>query len=456
MTKDINVTLHADKPYANQDITVTQGDFGFNIKAKIVGMDLSNTTASIVFVKPVGIVESNQLTLQNDTYTYVVHGTEFDTPGVIVCDLKIRDNDTQRVSTSRFQILCIEDTLNGASDEPHSYSDTIAQIAERLEGEVAGLSEEVETLSQTVGGFEERIGEVEADVAEIAESIPTKTSDLENDSGFITNEDVPTKISELEDDATHRTVTDAEKNAWDNKSDFSGDYDDLDNKPTIPSKTSDLDNDSNFVSDASYVHTDNNYLDADKELVKQVPKKIGYSTWNEYQKGLYSISTGKYQNYPGYVCTLNPIPVKANDVVSISGFCATAFNIYILYYGESGFISGAQANCTNTEVNFTIPQGCTYFNLDLSFSGDVPEDFSADKLPIVLIEKSGSIWGAFEHMICPEWSGAKTYYVGDYTMYKHRLWKCLVQNAGQTPAENTYWHEVSVISELKALWSAIS
>lgn len=251
MTKDINVTLHADKPYANQDITVTQGDFGFNIKAKIVGMDLANTTASIVFVKPVGIVESNQLTLQNDTYTYVVHGTEFDTPGVIVCDLKIRDNDTQRVSTSRFQILCIEDTLNGASDEPHSYSDTIAQIAERLEGEVDGLSEEVDTLSQTVSGVEGRIGEVEADVAEIAESIPTK-------------------LSELEDDATHRTVTDVEKNAWNNKSDFSGDYEDLDNKPTIPSKTSDLDNDSNFVSDASYVHTENNYSDADKLSVGEI------------------------------------------------------------------------------------------------------------------------------------------------------------------------------------------
>ena len=31
------------------------------------------------------------------------------------------------------------------------------------------------------------------------------------------------------------------------------------NKPTIPNKTSDLTNDSNFVSDSSYVHTDNNF-----------------------------------------------------------------------------------------------------------------------------------------------------------------------------------------------------
>ena len=36
------------------------------------------------------------------------------------------------------------------------------------------------------------------------------------------------------------------------------------NKPTIPTATSDLTNDSNFVSDSSYVHTDNNYTSAEK------------------------------------------------------------------------------------------------------------------------------------------------------------------------------------------------
>lgn len=36
------------------------------------------------------------------------------------------------------------------------------------------------------------------------------------------------------------------------------------NKPSIPSKTSDLTNDSNYVSDASYVHTDANFTSAEK------------------------------------------------------------------------------------------------------------------------------------------------------------------------------------------------
>ena len=48
----------------------------------------------------------------------------------------------------------------------------------------------------------------------------------------------------------------------------SGDYDDLSNKPTIPTKTSDLTNDSNFVSDANYVHTDNNFTDEKLKMLE--------------------------------------------------------------------------------------------------------------------------------------------------------------------------------------------
>lgn len=51
---------------------------------------------------------------------------------------------------------------------------------------------------------------------------------------------------------------------WNNKSNFSGSYNDLTNKPIIPSKTSDLQNDSNFAIDANYIHTDNNYTSTEK------------------------------------------------------------------------------------------------------------------------------------------------------------------------------------------------
>lgn len=47
--------------------------------------------------------------------------------------------------------------------------------------------------------------------------------------------DIPNALSDLTTDSTHRLVTDAEKAAWNAKSNFSGNYNDLTNKPTIPS-----------------------------------------------------------------------------------------------------------------------------------------------------------------------------------------------------------------------------
>lgn len=49
------------------------------------------------------------------------------------------------------------------------------------------------------------------------------------------NTTIPSALSDLTADSTHRTVTDAEKTAWNAKSNFSGSYNDLTNKPAIPS-----------------------------------------------------------------------------------------------------------------------------------------------------------------------------------------------------------------------------
>ena len=65
---------------------------------------------------------------------------------------------------------------------------------------------------------------------------------------------------------------------------FSGDYNDLVNKPTIPTKTSDLTNDSNFVSDGSYVHTDNNYTTTEQTKLSGIASGAEVNVqadWNE-------------------------------------------------------------------------------------------------------------------------------------------------------------------------------
>lgn len=61
---------------------------------------------------------------------------------------------------------------------------------------------------------------------------------------------VPTKLSDLAGDSSHRTVTDAEKSAWDAKSDFDGKYSSLEGTPTIPTVPTNV---SSFNNDAGYL-----------------------------------------------------------------------------------------------------------------------------------------------------------------------------------------------------------
>ena len=61
------------------------------------------------------------------------------------------------------------------------------------------------------------------DIASIV--IPSKLSELTNDSGFITNSDIPTNVSELTNDAGFITALDV----------------------NVPTKTSELTNDSGFI-----------------------------------------------------------------------------------------------------------------------------------------------------------------------------------------------------------------
>jgi hypothetical protein len=84
---------------------------------------------------------------------------------------------------------------------------------------------------------------------EISATVPTKTSDLTNDSGFITNGDIPTKTSDLTNDSGFITSADVPTKTSDLTND-SG-FITASDIPAIPSKTSDLTNDSGFITSSA-------------------------------------------------------------------------------------------------------------------------------------------------------------------------------------------------------------
>lgn len=87
----------------------------------------------------------------------------------------------------------------------------------------------IQRNSTTVGTFTANASQG----ATVDITVPTKTSDLNNDSGFITSASLPTKTSDLTNDGSDGTSTYVEADELATVA-TSGSYNDLSNKPTIP------------------------------------------------------------------------------------------------------------------------------------------------------------------------------------------------------------------------------
>ena len=193
--------------------------------------------------------------------------------------------------------------------------------------------------------------------------IPTKTSDLTNDSGFLTSApvssvngktgavvlnasdvnalpDTTTYVSTVDGSSgavttnavktTEQSLSDAQKtqartNIGAGTSSFSGDYSDLSNKPTIPSKTSDLTNDSGFIN-ASGAPVQS--VDGDTGTVTTNAVKVVTQTLTEAQKGIartnIGAGTSSFSGDYGDLSNKPTIPTKTSDLTNDSGFLTDA------------------------------------------------------------------------------------------------------------------------------------
>lgn len=118
-----------------------------------------------------------------------------------------------------------------------SHTDADKAIEERYSSVLEDLKSKINNLNIT----DEQLNVIATKVA--AKGFYTKT---EVDT-LVAKIVVPTKLSQLTDDTTHRTVSDTEKQKWNNKSDFNGSYNSLTDKPVIPTKLSQLVEDNNHV-----------------------------------------------------------------------------------------------------------------------------------------------------------------------------------------------------------------
>lgn len=106
----------------------------------------------------------------------------------------------------------------------------------------------------------------------------------------------------------------------------------------IPTKTSDLTNDSNFPVDANYVHTDNNYTTAEKNKLAGIAAGAEVNVQSDWNQSS-SSADDFIKNKPS-------IPSKTSDLTNDSGFITTA----------------------------AIPTNVSVFNNDAGYLDSIPDD----------------------------------------------------------------------------------
>lgn len=161
-----------------------------------------------------------------------------DTKGT--AESKVSEHNTSEISHNDIRLLIegLTNRLNALADSDDTTLDQMSEIVAYIKSNKSLI--DVVTTNKV-------------NVADIIDNLTTSVGNKPLSAkqgvmlkGLIDAIKVPSKLSDLAGDSSHRTVTDTEKESWNNKSNFSGNYNDLTNKPTIPTKTSDLENDSNF------------------------------------------------------------------------------------------------------------------------------------------------------------------------------------------------------------------
>lgn len=136
-----------------------------------------------------------------------------------------------------------KETIDTDKEIEETHADVILDLISRVDTlEKEPISEE--KIEKSVKSYLEKnpIEETDPTVPAWAKAEEKPTYTAEEVGALPDTTKIPKNLSDLQDDSEHRTVTDTEKQSWDNKSDFSGNYEDLQGKPTIPTVPTTLPN----------------------------------------------------------------------------------------------------------------------------------------------------------------------------------------------------------------------
>ena len=161
-----------------------------------------------------------------------VDGTKYDTAGEAV---------RKQIQAAEEKIVSVDDTLqeSGKAADAKVVGENISSLKKELKAKYDTASDmaaknqsDITTKLNKSGYTAHQWLQTDENGNIVAGEKPTYTSS--EVSALPDTTHIPSTLAEMTDDPEHRTVTDAEKKAWNGKSDFSGSYNDLTDKPTVP------------------------------------------------------------------------------------------------------------------------------------------------------------------------------------------------------------------------------
>lgn len=136
-----------------------------------------------------------------------------------------------------------KETIDTDKEIEETHADVILDLISRVDTlEKEPISEE--QIEKSVKSYLEKnpIEETDPTVPAWAKAEEKPTYTAEEVGALPNTTEIPKNLSDLQDDAEHRIVTDTEKQSWNSKSDFDGNYESLEGKPTIPTVPTTLPN----------------------------------------------------------------------------------------------------------------------------------------------------------------------------------------------------------------------
>lgn len=226
------------------------------------------------------------------------------------------DGQVQRTETKTvvIQRQTLQGGVNSIDPTPDQFAQFIEEVAEMMEG--AGV--------MSVNGMTGDVTLTASDVDALPDTtfIPTKVSELTNDSGYITS--IPSEYV-TESELTTAISGKADTSSL-SKVATSGSYTDLSNKPTIPTKTSQLTNDSGYLTSVP---------------VTSVNNKTGAVSLTASDVGALPSSTTYVKTVNGSSGAVTiTVPTKTSQLTNDSGFLTSAPVTSV--NGRTGAVTGLQ------------------------------------------------------------------------------------------------------------------